>query len=212
MKPEVSPGCAVYQVVTPRRVGVTISVRRLARKIQPCYFLAFVSPVVGPVWGRPAILVATRACMFRSYEGFELNALRISRIVTDATQISDESRRMGLKINIPKTNVMVVDNTPINVNTVLVQHVEGYVYLGQNYSFKEKNQDNEMTRRIKSSWVAYVNTRISSNATIMSSYNVLRLGSGRGRVVRVLDSGLKGREFDPRIGHACSPLKLRPFY
>ena len=200
MKPEVSPGCAVYQVVTPRRVGVTISVRRLARKIQPCYFLAFVSPVVGPVWGRPAILVATRACMFRSYAGFELNELRISRIATDATQIADESRRMGLKINIPKTKVMVADNTPI------------CVYLGQNYSFKENNQDNEMTRRIKSGWVAYVNTRISSNATIMSSYNVLWLGSGRGRVVRVLDSGLKGREFDPRIGHACSPLKLRQFY
>ena len=34
-------------------------------------------------------------------------------------ELSDESRRMGLKMNIAKTKVMVVDNSPINVNTVL---------------------------------------------------------------------------------------------
>ena len=33
-------------------------------------------------------------------------------------ELSDESRRMGLKMNITKTKVMVVDNTPINVNNV----------------------------------------------------------------------------------------------
>ena len=31
-------------------------------------------------------------------------------------ELSDESRRMGLKMNIAKPKVMVVDNTPINVN------------------------------------------------------------------------------------------------
>ncbi len=35
---------------------------------------------------------------------------------------------MGLKMNIAKTNVMVVDNTPINVNTVLIENVQGYMY------------------------------------------------------------------------------------
>ena len=59
-------------------------------------------------------------------------------------ELSDESRRMGLKMNIAKTNVMVVDNTPINVNNVLIENVPGYVYLGQHYSLKENNQDNEI--------------------------------------------------------------------
>ena len=45
-------------------------------------------------------------------------------------ELSDESRQMGLKMNITKTNVMVVDNTPINVNNVLVENVPGYVDLG----------------------------------------------------------------------------------
>ena len=36
-------------------------------------------------------------------------------------ELSDESRRMGLKMNITKTKVMVVDSTPINVNNVLIE-------------------------------------------------------------------------------------------
>ena len=42
-------------------------------------------------------------------------------------ELSDESRRMGLKMNIAKTKVMVVDNIPINVNNVLIENVHGYV-------------------------------------------------------------------------------------
>ena len=48
-------------------------------------------------------------------------------------ELSDESRRMGLKMNIAKSKrkVMVVDSTPINVNKVLIENVEGCIYLGQ---------------------------------------------------------------------------------
>ena len=62
---------------------------------------------------------------------------------------------MGLKMNIAKTKVMVVDNTPINVNNVLIENVQGYVYLGHYYSLKEKNQDKEIQRRITAGRAAY---------------------------------------------------------
>ena len=39
-----------------------------------------------------------------------------------------------LKIVKTKVKVMVVDNTPINVNNVLIENVQGYVYLGQHYT------------------------------------------------------------------------------
>ena len=81
-------------------------------------------------------------------------------------ELSDESRRMGLKMNIAKTKVMVVDNTLINVNNVLIENVQGYVYLGQHYSLKEKNQDKEIQRRIMAGWAAYANTGTSSKATL----------------------------------------------
>ena len=74
-------------------------------------------------------------------------------------ELSDESRRMGLKINIAKTNVMVVDNTPVHVNNVLMENAQGYVYLGKHYSMKEKNQDKEIQRRIMAGWATYAKHR-----------------------------------------------------
>ena len=44
--------------------------------------------------------------------------------------LSDESRRMGLKMNIAKTKLMVVDNTPINVNNALIENVPRLRVLG----------------------------------------------------------------------------------
>ena len=41
-----------------------------------------------------------------------------------------ESRRMGLKMNIAKSKVMLVDNAPIDVNNVLIENVEGIVCFG----------------------------------------------------------------------------------
>ena len=75
---------------------------------------------------------------------------------------------MCLKMNFAKTNVMVVDNTPINLNNVLIENVEGYVYLGQRYSLKETIQDKEIQRRIMAGWAEYAKYRdiFKSNLTI----------------------------------------------
>ena len=72
------------------------------------------------------------------------NTTRTATYATRTEELPDESRRMGFKMSIAKTKVMVVDNTPINVNNVLIENVQGYVYLRQHYSLKEKNQDKEM--------------------------------------------------------------------
>ena len=45
---------------------------------------------------------------------------------------------MGLKMNIAKTKLLVADNTPINVNNVLIENVQGYVYLGQHYILRKE--------------------------------------------------------------------------
>ena len=78
----------------------------------------------------------------------EIIILHINTTITTTSlqELSDESRRMYLNINIAKTNVMVADNTPINGNNVLIETVEGYVHFGrgQPYSLEEKNQDKEM--------------------------------------------------------------------
>ena len=65
-------------------------------------------------------------------------------------------------MNIAKTNVMVVDNNPINVNNGLIENVEGYVFLGQRHSVKEKNQDKAIQRIIMEAGRHTPNTGISS--------------------------------------------------
>ena len=66
-------------------------------------------------------------------------------------ELSDESSRMGLKMNIAKTGVMVVDNTPINVSKVFIENCEGYVYLEQPTASKKRTR----TKRYnKESWQA----------------------------------------------------------
>ena len=71
---------------------------------------------------------------------------------------------MGLKMNIAK--LMVIDNTPINVNNVLIEKCPRIGYLGQDYSLKEKNKDKEenskdkeIQRRIMGGWAAYAKHR-----------------------------------------------------
>ena len=46
-------------------------------------------------------------------------------------ELSDESRQMCLKMNIAKTQVMVIYNTSFNVYSVLIEKVEGCVYMAQ---------------------------------------------------------------------------------
>ena len=73
-------------------------------------------------------------------------------------ELSDESRQMGLKMNITKTKVMVVDNTPINVNNVLI-NISQATCTWDNTSDHEKNQDKEIQRRIMAGWAAYAKHR-----------------------------------------------------
>ena len=56
-------------------------------------------------------------------------------------------------MNIAKSKVMVLDNTPINVNNVLIENVEGYVYgayctCDNNSASRTLKKDKEIQRRI----------------------------------------------------------------
>ena len=76
---------------------------------------------------------------------------------------------MGLNMNITKTIVIVIDNTPIITNNVLIENVEGYEYTGQHYSIKEKTQYKEIQRIIMTGSEAYANNQnlFKSNLVIL---------------------------------------------
>ena len=49
--------------------------------------------------------------------------------------------------------------TPIYVNHTQIENVESYIYLGQRYSTRDKNKDNEFQRRITAGWTAFTKHR-----------------------------------------------------
>ena len=84
-------------------------------------------------------------------------------------ELSDESRQMGLKMNITKTKVMVVDDTPINVNNVLIEMSQATC------TWDNTTASRKITRTKRyneESWQARrhtPNTGISSKATLPSA-------------------------------------------
>ena len=92
-------------------------------------------------------------------------------------ELCEESNLRGLRMNISKTKVMEEDNTPIYVNNTQVENVESYVYLGQCFSLRDKNQDKEILRRITTGWTAYAKHRdiFKSNFAICLKRKVYNL-------------------------------------
>ena len=74
-------------------------------------------------------------------------------------ELADESEKQGLRMNISKTKVMLENDTPIYINTTQIENVESYVYLGQRYSIRDKNQDKEIQRRITAGWTEFAKHR-----------------------------------------------------
>ena len=56
-------------------------------------------------------------------------------------ELSDESDNQGVKMNKSNTKVMMETDTPIYVNNTQIENVESYIYLGQRYNTRDKNQD-----------------------------------------------------------------------
>ena len=58
-------------------------------------------------------------------------------------------------MNKSKTKMMMETNTPIYVNNIQIENFESYIYLGQRYSTRNKNQDKEIQRKITAGWTAF---------------------------------------------------------
>ena len=84
---------------------------------------------------------------------------KTTRTRNNATRTMRRKYLSGLRMNISKKKITVEDNTPKYVNTTQIENVESYVYLGQRFSLRDKNQDKEIVRRITAGWTAYAKHR-----------------------------------------------------
>ena len=86
----------------------------------------------------------------------------ISTNVKDASEmlcdLQEQSKKCGLKINLSKTKIMcntIITPTPVNLAGETIEWVLDYIYLGQNISLQDTNQDSEINRRIRLGWTAF---------------------------------------------------------
>ena len=70
-------------------------------------------------------------------------------------ELAEESNNQGLKMNKLKTKVMMENDTLIYVNNTQIKNVESYIYLAQIYSTRDKNEDNEIQRKITAGWTIF---------------------------------------------------------
>ena len=101
--------------------------------------------------------------------GRKLNNLRFADDVTIISEslveletclneLSVESRKKGLKMNMDKTKILSnAHATPgiVKVEEYEIEQVNSYIYLGQRESLREKDQEGEINRRIQAGWKSF---------------------------------------------------------
>ena len=72
-------------------------------------------------------------------------------------QLNEESRKVGLKMNLSKTKIMINidDDRDIKIGDTIIERVDSYVYLGHKLKLGLDNQTAEVKRRIGLGWAAF---------------------------------------------------------
>lgn len=71
------------------------------------------------------------------------------------TQLNDALRKVGLKMNIPKTKIINNTTEHIYIDGTRLENVEEYIYLGHSIRVGKENQTAELKRRIRLTWIAF---------------------------------------------------------
>ena len=72
------------------------------------------------------------------------------------SQLNKESKLVGLSMNLSKTKIMAKGlKSKISLEGVELEYVEQYLYLGKQVSFSKTNNEDEVNRRITSTWNNY---------------------------------------------------------
>ena len=77
-------------------------------------------------------------------------------------QLNEESRKVGLKMNLSKTKIMINidDDRDIKIGDTIIERVDSYVYLGHKLKLGLDNQTAEVKRRIGLGWAAFGKLRL----------------------------------------------------
>lgn len=90
-----------------------------------------------------------------------LIADRFNDAILMLKNLNEESKKVGLKINFPKTKIMtnLVLGEAINIDGTRVEETTSFKYLGHEITIGRDNQTLEISRRIGLAWAAYGNLK-----------------------------------------------------
>lgn len=139
-------------------IGPPIQIKRGVRQgdpLSPTIFIAVLESIISKLnWENVGINI--NGC-YLSHLRFADDIVLLSESTNQLQQminsLHEESRKVGLEINLNKTNVMTnYIRRPIYLENTSLTYVDAYIYLGKQISFNQHNNELEVDRRISITW------------------------------------------------------------
>lgn len=159
----------IYEKNTSRvkleTTGPPIQIKRGVRQgdpISPTIFIAVLEYVIGQLnWRKVGININGR---YLSHLRFADDIVLLSESATQLQQminsLHEESRKVGLEINLDKTNAMTNHTKiPIYLRNRPLSYADTYIYLGKQISFNPRNNELEVERRVNITWKKFWNLK-----------------------------------------------------
>ncbi|GBP17400.1 Putative uncharacterized transposon-derived protein F52C9.6 [Eumeta japonica] len=161
--------------------GLPIQISKGVRQrdlLSPTIFIAVPETIIGKVnWEKVGININGR---YLSHLRFADDIILLSESTNQLQEmintLHDESRKLGLEINLTKTNIMTNHTErPIYLENSFLTYVNAYIYLGKQISLNQENNELEVERRVNITWKKFWSLKeiLKSDMTIRIKTKVM---------------------------------------
>lgn len=140
------------------QLGPAISIRRGVKQgdpLSPKLFIAVLQSIMKNLnWERKGIRIKDRYLSNLRFADdiviFSESRKQLEEMINELMTVSNS---IGLEMNASKTKILTNSaQTPVTVSGTKLEYVESYIYLGKEISFKRSRNEDEVNRRICTSW------------------------------------------------------------
>lgn len=146
--------------------------------LSPTIFIAVLETIIGKLkWEKVGININGRYLShLRFADDIVLLSESTNQLQAMINTLHEESRKVGLEINLTKTNIMTNHTErPIYLENSPLTYVNAYIYLGKQVSFNLQNNELEVERRVNIAWKKFWSLKeiLKSDMTIRLKTKVM---------------------------------------
>ncbi|GBP81972.1 LINE-1 reverse transcriptase homolog [Eumeta japonica] len=146
--------------------------------LSPTIFIAVLETIIGKLnWEKVGININGR---YLSHLRFADDIVLLSESTNQLQEmintLHEESRKVGLEINLTKTNIMTNHTEkPIYLENSSLTYANAYIYLSKQISFNQQNNELEVERRVNITWKKFWSLKeiLKSDMTIRMKAKVM---------------------------------------